>query len=65
MTLPLNPLIPANAGIHPSERGQDKQIQNSRAVWALYEMGPGIRRDERPNFAPIPSLQSSARSDAE
>ena len=47
MIPPLNPLIPAHAGTHLAELRRLTVISNLPAPSALYEMGPGIRRDER------------------
>jgi len=46
MTLP-HPLIPAKAGTHFVGLRLVTAISKLPAPSALYEMGPGIRRDER------------------
>ncbi len=43
----LNPLIPANAGTQMTKRGRRLGFLNITLSIAPYDLGPGIRRDER------------------
>jgi hypothetical protein len=43
----ISPLIPANAGTQMTKRRSRLVFQNIDPTFAPYDLGPGIRRDER------------------
>jgi len=45
--LNLSPLIPANAGTQITKRGLQQVNRNNIPLIEPYDLGPGIRRDER------------------